>query len=124
MNDLQLALRQVAYENRTFWRNPPAVFFTIALPLMFLVILNLLFGDDQIDRFGTQVSGSVFYVPGIAALAVISASYTNIAMMVSIARDRGVASRGNWQRHPLPGSGASNGRLRVLGLCGGVAAGD
>ena len=100
MNDFRLALRQVAYENRTFWRNPPAVFFTIALPLMFLVILNLLFGDDQIDRFGTQVSGSVFYVPGIAALAVISASYTNIAMMVSIARDRGLLKR--TRGTPLP----------------------
>ena len=100
MNDLQLALRQVAYENRTFWRNPPAVFFTVALPLTFLVILNLLFGDDEIDRFGTQVSGSTFYVPGIAALAVISAAYTNIAMMVSIARDRGLLKR--TRGTPLP----------------------
>ena len=100
MNDLQLALRQVVYENRSFWRNPPAVFFTIMLPLMFLVIFNVLFGDDEIDRFGTQVSGSTFYVPGIAALAVISAAYTNIAMMVSIARDNGLLKR--TRGTPLP----------------------
>ena len=100
MNDVQLALRQVVYENRTFWRNPPAVFFTVALPLMFLVIFNLLFGDDEIDRFGTQVSGSTFYVPGIAALSVISAAYTNIAMMVSIARDNGLLKR--TRGTPLP----------------------
>ncbi len=101
MNDLQLAFRQVAYENRTFWRNPPAVFFTVALPLMFLVILNLLFGDDQIDRgFAEEVSGGTFYVPGIAALAVISAAYTNIAMMVSIARDNGLLKR--TRGTPLP----------------------
>ena len=101
MNDLQLALRQVAYENRTFWRNPPAVFFTVALPLTFLVIFNLLFGDNQIDRgFAEEVSGATFYVPGIAALAVISAAYTNIAMMVSIARDNGLLKR--TRGTPLP----------------------
>ena len=101
MNDLQLALRQVAYENRTFWRNPAAVFFTVAMPLMFLVIFNLLFGDDQIDRgFVEEVSGATFYVPGIVALVVISAAYTNIAMMVSIARDNGVLKR--TRGTPLP----------------------
>jgi ABC-2 type transport system permease protein len=101
VNDFRLALRQVVYENRTFWRNPPAVFFTVALPLMFLVIFNLLFGDDQIDRgFVGEVSGSTFYVPGIAALAVISACYTNIAMMVSIARDNGLLKR--TRGTPLP----------------------
>lgn len=93
MNDIGLALRQVVYENRTFWRNPPAAFFTFVLPLMFLVIFNLLFGDEEIDRFGVVVSGSTFYVPGIAALSVISAAYTNIAMMVSIARDNGLLKR-------------------------------
>jgi len=101
VNDVRLALRQVVYENRTFWRNPPAVFFTVALPLMFLVIFNLLFGDDLIDRgFVGEVSGSTFYVPGIAALAVISACYTNIAMMVSIARDNGLLKR--TRGTPLP----------------------
>lgn len=100
MNDAVLAGRQVVYENRTFWRNPPAAFFTVALPLMFLVIFNLLFGDDEIERFGGTVSGSTFYVPGIAALSVISASYTNIAMMVSIARDDGLLKRARGT--PLP----------------------
>ncbi len=93
MSDILLALRQVRFENRSFWRNPAAAFFTVALPLMFLVIFNVLFGDSEIDRFGGTVSGSAFYVPGITALAVISASYTNIAMMVTISRDRGLLKR-------------------------------
>jgi len=100
VNQLRLALRQVVYENRSFWRNPAAAFFTIAFPLMFLVIFNLLFGDDEIDRFGQTVSGSTFYVPGIAALGVISAAYTNIAMMVAISRDRGLLKR--MRGTPLP----------------------
>ncbi len=93
MNDLALALRQVAYENRTFWRNPPAAFFTVVFPLMFLVIFNLIFGKDNLDIPGGTANTSTFYVPAIAALSVISACYTNIAMMVTGARDRGELKR-------------------------------
>lgn len=91
MSGLALTLKQVRYQNRAFWRNPPAAFFTVLFPLMFLVIFNLLFGGGEIP--GTKVSLSNFYVPAITAFAVISASFTNIAMGVSISRDSGVLKR-------------------------------
>lgn len=100
MNDLVLALRQVKYENRSFWRNPPAAFFTFALPLMFLVIFNAVFGSNELEVPGGTTNTSTFYVPAIAALSVISACYTNIAMMVSIARDQGLLKR--TRGTPLP----------------------
>jgi ABC-2 type transport system permease protein len=87
------ALRQVAYENRAFWRNPAAAFFTVILPLTFLVLFNAIFAGESVDIAGGAVDISVFYVPGIAALCVISACYTNIGMMVTIARDLGVLKR-------------------------------
>jgi ABC-2 type transport system permease protein len=88
-----IALRQVRYENRAFWRNPPAAFFTVIFPLMLLVIFNLIFGEDDLEIPGGTASTATFYVPAIAAMAVISACYTNIAMMVTIARDRGELKR-------------------------------
>lgn len=93
MNGLRLALRQVAFENRAFWRNPAAAFFTVILPLVFLVLFNAIFGDDTILVDGKPVDTSVFYVPAIAALCAISACYTNIGMMVTISRDLGVLKR-------------------------------
>jgi ABC-2 type transport system permease protein len=102
MSDVALALRQVRYENKAFWRNPPAAFFTVAFPLMFLVIFNLLFGSDELTVFGGTVSMSNFYVPAITAFAVISASFTYIAMGVSIARDNGILKR--VRGTPLPTS--------------------
>ena len=93
MSALRLLLRQVKYENRAFWRNPAAAFFTVVFPLMFLVIFNLIFGNTQIEIHGGAANQSTFYVPAIAAFAVISACYTNIAMMVSGARDRGMLKR-------------------------------
>ena len=93
MSDLALALRQVRYESRSFWRNPAAAFFTFVLPLMFLVIFNAIFGNEEIELAGGTAQTSTFYVPAIAALSVISACYTNIAIGVAFSRDQGLLKR-------------------------------
>ncbi|HJR44863.1 MAG TPA: ABC transporter permease [Actinomycetota bacterium] len=82
MSAVALTLRQFGYENKAFWRNPAAAFFTFGFPIMFLVIFNGLFSED-----------TEFYVPAIGAFAVISACFTNVAMGVTIARDQGVLKR-------------------------------
>ena len=93
MSSLALALRQIRYESRSFWRNPAAAFFTVAFPLMFLIIFNLMFGEGTIEQFGEKVSMSNFYVPAIAAFSVITACYTNLAMNLTFARDEGILKR-------------------------------
>ena len=40
MSTLRLLLRQIRYENRAFWRNPAAAFFTFAFPLIFMVVFQ------------------------------------------------------------------------------------
>lgn len=91
MSDLTLAFRQIGYENRSFWRNPPAAFFTFVFPLFFLVIFNLVFGDEM--DFTRGVSAATFYAPAIIAFSIISACYTNIGIGVAITRDNGVLKR-------------------------------
>lgn len=93
MTTLRLTFRQVSFENRAFWRNPAAAFFTVIMPLLFLVLFNAIFGNDTFTIDGRQVDASVFYIPAIAALSAISACYTNIGMMVTISRDLGVLKR-------------------------------
>jgi len=103
MNDVRLAFRQLRYENKAFWRNPASAFFTFAFPLMFLVIFNLIFGGGTTDRFcgGAKLSLSTFYIPAVAAFAVITACYTNISITVVFSRDEGVLKR--IRGTPLPG---------------------
>jgi ABC-2 type transport system permease protein len=93
MSDLALAVRQVRYENKAFWRNPPAAFFTFAFPLMFLVIFNLVFGNERYTILGKTTHLSTFYIPSIAAFSIVTACYTNVALSVSYARDAGVLKR-------------------------------
>ena len=83
MNGVMLAARQVRYENRAFWRNPPAAFFTFVFPLLFMVVFNVLFGAEA----------AVFFTPAIIVFGVVTATFTNLAMTVAIARDGGVLKR-------------------------------
>ena len=97
---LRLLVIQFAYENVRFWRNSIAAFFTVALPLVMMVILCLLFGSQQTVGESQPIYLSTFYVPSISAMAVIGACFTNIAMEVSISRDRGLLKR--YRGTPLP----------------------
>jgi ABC-2 type transport system permease protein len=102
MTDLGLALNQVRYTNKAFWRNPASAFFTFAFPLMFLVIFTVLFGTSETcigavvagrGCVGQTVSTSTFYVASISAFSVITACYTNIAISLSFSRDLGILKR-------------------------------
>lgn len=92
MSTPSLALRQVRYEYRSFWRNPAAAFFTFAFPLMFVVLFNAIFtGNYEFE--GKIVSLRTFYTPALIGFSVISACYSNIAIGVVFARDEGVLKR-------------------------------
>jgi ABC-2 type transport system permease protein len=96
---VSLVLHQLRFEQRIFWRNPAAVFFTVMLPLIFLLIFASIFGNDTIpDRDNLKVS--VYYVPGIMTLAVISATMVNLAINLTRAREDGVLKR--MRGTPLP----------------------
>lgn len=93
MSTAAMTLRQVRYENKSFWRNPAAAFFTFIFPLLFLVLFNLLFGHQKINYFGRRVNTSTFYIPAIAAFSIIGATFTNLAMSVTLGREQGVLKR-------------------------------
>ncbi len=81
---------QAGFDLLTFRRNPAATFFTVVLPLIFLVIFASIFGSEVLDN-GAEASS--VYVPGILALAIISATAVNLAMTVTARRERGVLKR-------------------------------
>jgi ABC-2 type transport system permease protein len=94
MSDAGLALRQIGYTNRAFWRNPPAAFFTFAFPLMFLVIFTALFGGfTRLAGIAEPVRTSTYYIPAIATFSIITATYTNLAISVTFLREAGTLKR-------------------------------
>jgi ABC-2 type transport system permease protein len=95
-----LVVRQVRYQQLTFVRTPIAVFFTLALPLMMLVLFNALFGDETITTNDGSWPLSQFYTGSLAAFTAVSATFTNLANIIPIRREEGVLKR--WRGTPLP----------------------
>ena len=88
------AWRQYRLERRMFWRNPSAAFFNFLLPLLFLALFGAIFAGEDANL---QV-----IVPGIAGMAVMSTTFSALAMNITYLRESGVLKR--MHGTPLPTS--------------------
>lgn len=90
-----MALHLFRYDLRAFFRNRQARFFTLALPVLFLVIFASIFGGSHrtVSVAGGQIDTSVYYVPGIIALGIIAAAFVNLVVTVTAQRETGVLKR-------------------------------
>ena len=90
MRNLRLLVRQIRYENRAFWRNPAAAFFTFAFPLIFMFVFQAIFGD-QVEAGG--MTAASFFTPAIVAFSIVNACFTNLAITVTAVREEGILKR-------------------------------
>ncbi|SRR6266487_1816084 len=92
---IKMALHQFRYDLRAFSRNGQARFFTLVLPVLFLVIFASLFGGRHHTTAvaGGRIATSAYYVPGIIALGIIGAAFGNLIASVTAQRERGVLKR-------------------------------
>ena len=73
----RLAWHQFRSDLRAFFGNRRARFFTLALPVLFLVIFAWVFtGTTKVAR--GSIDTSLYYVPVIITLAIISAASGNL----------------------------------------------
>jgi ABC-2 type transport system permease protein len=93
-------LHQFRYDLLSFLRNRQSRFFTLVLPILFLVIFVSVFGNDKIGP--ENVKASTYYVPGICALAIIAGSFVNLVISVTAQRESGVLKRR--RAAPVPAS--------------------
>jgi ABC-2 type transport system permease protein len=100
MNAASLTVSQMRYVNKEYWRNPASAFFALAYPLMFLVIFTSIFRNSTIQFGARSVNEATFFVPGMAALAVITICFNNVAVAITFQRDAGILKRTDGT--PLP----------------------
>lgn len=86
--DARLVWSQIRYQNKIFWRTPVAAFFTLAFPLMFLVLFSAILGEDL-----GGIPFAQWFAPSIAVFSAVSATYTNLAIGTAYARDQGILKR-------------------------------
>jgi ABC-2 type transport system permease protein len=90
---LALVVHQAWYDLLGILRNRQARFFTLILPLLFLVIFVGVFGRQKVQVGAYVVKLSSYYVPGIAALGIIAASFVNLVISITAQREGGILKR-------------------------------
>jgi ABC-2 type transport system permease protein len=104
-----LVVHQARYELLAFWRSTPGRLFTLAAPIVLLVLLTSVFGDGHVEVDGRDVRQATYYVGSLAALGVVSAAFTSLVVSVTNDRESGILKRR--RAAPVSGTGLVAGRL-------------
>ena len=88
--DPGLVWRQIRHQNRVFWRTSVAAFFTLALPVFFLALFSVLFGNSEVAE-GYRFAQ--FFAPAMAVFAAGTSTFTTLAIGTALARDQGILKR-------------------------------
>jgi len=107
----RLIAHQSGSDLRCFRRNIQSVFFTLVLPVLFLVILASIFRNATVKVPGGSMKESAYYVPGIIAFGLIAAAFSNLTVTVVRNRESGIYKRR--RATPLPASAVIAGRALV-----------
>lgn len=99
-SDFALVATQIRYEQRSYWRNPAAAFFTFAFPLVFFFILVGAAGGGHDKALGAAVQLKQYYTPSVLAYGVMSACFLSIALILVRQRELGILKR--MRGTPLP----------------------
>jgi ABC-2 type transport system permease protein len=83
----------IAARIRLTLRNPRAVVFTLAFPLILIVLFSALYGDAEVQTYGETIRFAQFYTPAIAVMSLVTACYTTLVMGLATARDEGLLKR-------------------------------
>jgi len=117
MTALALSVRQLRYEQRVFWRTPATLFFTAGLPVALLAIFSTMNAGEHV----AAASGAPFadyFVPGMAAFAIASTCYGNVAARMVHRREAGLLRR--VRTTPLPATSLLAGYLANAALVAGL----
>jgi len=97
--DLRLVLRQVRYEQLTFWLNRVGAIFTIGFSVVFLVLLAGVAGHSRVGYLG-NIELVDYYVPAFVSYGVMAACFTTLAINLVVRRETGLLKR--LRLSPLP----------------------
>lgn len=95
---MRLLARELANQQRLFWRSRESAFFTFLLPILLLVLLGSVYGNEEIDG----VRAAPYLVAGLIGYGVVATTFAGLAINLVIRRESGVLKR--VRGTPLPGA--------------------
>lgn len=104
MSDAGLVLRQAGYGLKSLSRNPRALVFTVAFPIVLLLLFGSIFGKGsggttRLDG-GGRVDADAYLTAGMIAYAIMMACYSSLAITLTTERESGQLKR--FRGTPVP----------------------
>ena len=91
-------LRELRNQQRLYWRSREAAFFTFVMPIIFLLLLGSVYGNDDIDG----IKGSTYLLAGLLGYGVVATAFAGLSITLVLRRESGVLKR--VRGTPLPTS--------------------
>jgi ABC-2 type transport system permease protein len=97
--DARMVVRQVGFEQLSFWLNPIGALMTIAFSVVFLILLGATAGHATVRSYG-GIKLIDYYVAGFCAYGIMAACFTILAITLVNRRETGLLKR--LRLSPLP----------------------
>jgi ABC-2 type transport system permease protein len=86
---MRLFVHELRAQQLLFWRNREAAFFSFLFPIILLVLLGSVYGDDEIEG----VRGSTFLLAGLIGYGVAATAFASLAITLVVRREAGLLKR-------------------------------
>lgn len=90
---LELLLHQTRFDLRALRANRQARFSTLFMPLVLLVVVIGVTGDEPIRDQGATLTPATYFVPGLIAFAVLASCFLGLVIELVLLRETGVLKR-------------------------------
>ena len=94
----RLFVHELRAQQLLFWRSRESAFFTFLLPIIFLVLLGSVYGDEQFNG----INGATYLLAGLIGYGVVATAFAGLAITLVVRRESGVLKR--VRGTPLPAS--------------------
>ena len=86
---MRLFFHELRAQQLLFWRNREAAFFSFLFPIILLVLLGSVYGDDEIEGVG----GSTYLLAGLIGYGVAATAFASLAITLVVRREAGLLKR-------------------------------
>lgn len=93
MSTAALIVHQSRYDLRRFARDPRARGFTLAMPVLLLLLFGYLFRHQTFTEGSLVINGDAYYVPRMIVLGVAGATLSNLLITLISKRETGALKR-------------------------------
>jgi len=84
-----LFLHELRAQQLLFWRNRESAFFSFLFPIILLVLLGSVYGDNEIEG----VRGSTYLLAGLIGYGVAATAFASLAITLVVRREAGLLKR-------------------------------